>query len=343
MHLLALTTSFLLWLLSYVEAHLSLWNAQRYQPVSRDLQQLKGSYQNCHINIILFNEDVVLQGAHSPYAVFRIPENYSDFAPIMHGRLALPQMRHMNDHCQATMLVLPSKLTYREILYGSDFFEYEPLVRPDEGQQAGYMLKRRYVFLLANFIDDLWTDPTAGMEVGGNLFVALHYEQDNSTKRTNQKRSADTSIESATVICSHCVRFERNLACSTVFQCLHLVDEALQEMTDHGLGVYWMFVRNEFTTREIEEMERPDPHCDYCTRSGGTRNDQCTLSLKDAMFNYIAGYLNVSHIGFSISLNGRLSKPAISWSGDNAILEGLAAKHTYPLQIYHTLRFTHSR
>ena len=228
MHAVALTILSFILLLCHVEANPRLKHTPQHKAISRNLQQLMRSYKRCHINIILYNEEVELHRTRSPYALFRTPENQSRLKPIKIGGYAFPQMRHMIDHCEATMQVLPSQRQFIKQLHVDS--TRGPQLRPDEGKVAGYTLKRRYSFLLVNFTAQ-FRDITASIEAGGNLFVVLKYRQ-----RRNMTASTHYTVKSATVICEYCLRREQSLKCANVTQCLHLVVKAQEEMTRGGRG-----------------------------------------------------------------------------------------------------------
>lgn len=146
-----------------------LQQTRRHEAVSRDLEQLLLSYQHCNIHIMLYDMEVDIHGAPVPHVLTILPENHSYDTFLQIGGLALPQMRHIVDHCQATFQVLLSKrrsywLARRDSL----------VVGPDEGDSAWYQLKRRYSFLMVTYTAPFW-DSTAFPEVGGNLFVVLTY------------------------------------------------------------------------------------------------------------------------------------------------------------------------
>ena len=323
MHIILITPFTLLLLIRCSDAYPWLHRTQE-KTVAKDLQLLSLSYQHCHAHIVLFDSVVVVHGLHSPYTVTRIREKVSSFASIEIGSLAYPQMRHMImiDRCQATFQVLPSKGLFYEL--AKAYKRGEPRVRPDNG--AWYMLNHRFSFLIVNYMAR-FRDTTAFAKLGGNFFVVLKYEE-----RTNVATGTYNSLESVTVICEYCLKRKKSLQCSTVPQCLQGIGQAYEVLTNDGRTVKWAFLQS---PAQEPTVDRPNPRCFYCTRPEDAQNGHCTLSLRDAVLNYvIAGSLNVSQTIYGYDNPDDLTSPMISWSEDSTTLESVATTFLFPLILY---------
>ena len=302
---LALASLILLLSLRLTEANPNLAHTQQNRAVSRDLQQLTLSYQRCHIHVVLFNGKVYIHGIHSPYTLSRIQVNCSINQPEV-GRLAYPQMRYMVDHCQATFQVLPSKRQLDKLEENYRFYAYETRdhykMRPDEGYLAWYMLKQRHSFLLVHH-DTSFRDRTDLTEGGGNVFMVLKYQM-----RTHASMGACSILESVTAVCEHCLRIEITRMCSALSQCLHLADQAYNELTDDGRNAQWVFVRSSAKQQDLEKGRR-NPGSYYCIRPHHSKHGRCTQSLQDALLNYITGSLNESVTGIAMPGPDRPNAP----------------------------------
>lgn len=84
-------------------------HSQKNKVISRDLQLLTLSYEQCHVHVRLYNSQVDVEGIRTPYTLTKSQVSYSFSEVLRVGLLAYPQMRYMTDHCQATFQVLPSK------------------------------------------------------------------------------------------------------------------------------------------------------------------------------------------------------------------------------------------
>ena len=326
MRSLTLATFTLLMLFRCTLAYPPLAQTQENKAVYKDLQQLTLAYEQCHMHIVLFNGKVDLHGIRSPYAVSRIQVNYPIFETTRVGVLAVPQMRHMIDPCQATFQVLPSKIQFDQLVKDDRFYAFETrgrMMRPDEGALAWYILKQRYSFLVVNYeASGQLSDKTSFAEMGGNHFVVLKYQV-----RKGREMEAYTTLESVTTVCEHCLRHNRTKICSDVSECLRLVGQAHQEMEDDGRNVNWIVQRS----AKLHGTGRRNPGHYYCIRLKQAQYGRCTQSLEAAFLNYITGSLNESVTG--IPESGQ-SRPIISWSEDSLVLEDFGSIHLLPLNFY---------
>ena len=223
MHTIGITPLTLTLLFYYTEAHPRLLeHARDSKVISSDLQQLTLSYRQCHVHIVLFSGDVDIHGIQPAYTITRMGGDCSDYAVIVVGGLAYPKMRHMRYNCQATFQVLPSKKQFYKLAENDQHFAYkrrDGTVRPDEGALAWYMMKRRYSFLIVDYVAP-FRDTTAAWELGGNSFIVLKYKVGTTSRKPGLRKY---SLESVTVICEHCLRREQSQKCSTISQCLHVL------------------------------------------------------------------------------------------------------------------------
>ena len=321
MHAVVIVFLTILELLARGSANPCLQQTWQYEAVSTDLQQLLLSYQRRHIHVMLYDMEVDIHGAPSPYVLTRMEENHLHNRFLKVGGLALPQMRHLLDHCQASFQVLLSKKRSYELARPDS-----PAVRPDEGDSARYRLKHRFSFLMVTYSAPFW-DETAVAEAGGNLFVILTY----GFKGWSESKTAYSSLESATVICEHCFQREKSLKCATVSQCLCLVSQVHEEMENKGWTAKWVIFGN---YPEGCSVERCNSRSFYCIRPEYAKTGQCTWSLKDAMLNYITGSLNESMVGYSNLYTSRLHGAMISWSDDTTALEIIVPLYLLPFNLY---------
>ena len=309
----------LLELIAYTDAIPYLKHPWQHESVSKDLGQLSLSYQHCHIHIMLYDTEVSLHGIRTPYTV---SQRGIKFALFKIGVLTIPKLRNMINPCQAAFQVF--------IPRDGQSIEYQAM-RLHEGKLAWYKLKQRYSFVLLDYPTRLRGD----MHIyyyGGNLAIVLKYEGNKKNET-----GAYGSLECATVYCDHCLQPEQMVTCSSISHCLKLVGQAHEEMAQGGSLAKWFFYAQRSAS---DNAGREKPFNYYCSRPEHAKARQCTVSLKDAMFNYLAGSLNISVSGQRIARGAAV--PEISWSGDHFTVEEHAVEDLLPLNVYPMLSPTES-
>ena len=299
--------------------------SRNHEPVATDLQKLSIWFQHCHIHIILTGNEVPLNLIPNPY-ILTVPHPLIRkllYKRCVRGRFSMPASSKMVAPCQATFYI--NLLQVHAMAYNLE-------VRLAEECTRVYKLKDRYSIILAfkeKFEAKSATmDRSAGRPGGGNVLLALLYDSGtgNSAKYP--------AIQSALVICEHCVRLQRNITCSSVETCLTRTELTYQWTAQGGKAITWGFLPSDF--RPLRNGTQRFTTFQHCLYRREQHNLDCATFPKHAMMNYIVGGLNNTLMAptdrFSMQ---NLRRPGIAWSEDDLWMERVAVtRDILQIQVY---------
>ena len=296
--------------------------------VQNYLQQLSNWYQHCHIQTVLYELDAPISNIENPHVLtLAVP-------PVVHptrfkrqgdGGRSLPSFRHMTAFCQATFQLL---LTLEELPHESNT-RYR--IQAREGKLAGYRFEQRHSILLIHAENKVQEDiklrdRTIQYGFGRSVYFVLEYG-------THHKSELRASLS-----CYACRKPQHSIGnCPSIEACLRVLEHTHREMMDGGVNIKWVMPKI-----GTDGQNSCQKQCYFCLRPVQTpsSNQVCTPVLKDAMVNYVAGPLNVTHPSYSEALG---LKPWVSWSDDTNLAEKEALRFNFPLHFYPMLNPNNSK